>query len=213
MARPTIGRNDLIDTKEAARRLGVQPDTVRNWVRERKIPAVRLPSGQMRFRMADIEKAHATGASSPIKVAPYSPRAPAASVDEGLSGENDDEALFDLSDFPPEARENIRENVMWAYRHAYADVDFKDAPSLGAVFWLKFLRKSPGNMVKFVEVLKSQLPTPKQLEQLERFEDDGRDVLGLIDRAAADYRDFRARGGDGALELLECPKCQHQWYG
>lgn len=47
--------NALIDAREAARRLGVSPSTVRRWAYEGSIPVVRLPSGRMRFRLADIQ--------------------------------------------------------------------------------------------------------------------------------------------------------------
>lgn len=46
----------LLSRQEAARRLGVAGDTVRTWHREGKIEAVRLPSGKLRYRAADVER-------------------------------------------------------------------------------------------------------------------------------------------------------------
>jgi excisionase family DNA binding protein len=40
---------DLLTTKEAAQRLGVKPPTIRRWVNDGLLDAVRLPSGRLRF--------------------------------------------------------------------------------------------------------------------------------------------------------------------
>ena len=40
---------------EVAERLGVERQTVNDWARDGKIPAITLPSGRKRFRVADIE--------------------------------------------------------------------------------------------------------------------------------------------------------------
>ena len=37
--------------------LGVSPDTVRRWAEQRKLAHIRLPSGQLRFKRADVVKA------------------------------------------------------------------------------------------------------------------------------------------------------------
>ena len=47
----------LIRTGEAARRLGVDPSTLRRWATDGLIKAVRTPSGEYRFRPAEIDKA------------------------------------------------------------------------------------------------------------------------------------------------------------
>lgn len=45
---------DLLSAKDAAILLDVSPDTVRRWTRNGKVPHVRLPSGRVRYRRADI---------------------------------------------------------------------------------------------------------------------------------------------------------------
>jgi len=47
--------DDLIPLKEAARLLGVAPDTVRVWERKGKVSAIRTLGGHRRFRRGDIE--------------------------------------------------------------------------------------------------------------------------------------------------------------
>lgn len=43
--------------REAAAQLGVATKTLRRWVRKGQIPAIRLPSGRLRFRPVDVEAA------------------------------------------------------------------------------------------------------------------------------------------------------------
>jgi excisionase family DNA binding protein len=40
----------LLSARQVAEQLGVSTETILRWVRAGKIPAVRLPSGQVRFR-------------------------------------------------------------------------------------------------------------------------------------------------------------------
>ncbi|MBV9166215.1 MAG: helix-turn-helix domain-containing protein [Solirubrobacterales bacterium] len=40
----------LLTARETADLLGVNPETVLRWVRRGTLPAIRLPSGQLRFR-------------------------------------------------------------------------------------------------------------------------------------------------------------------
>lgn len=47
----------LLTTGKAADRLGVSANTLRRWAEERRIPFVRLPSGQLRFRPTDLDAA------------------------------------------------------------------------------------------------------------------------------------------------------------
>ena len=47
----------LLDTEEAARLLGISPRTVQGWVRQKRIPYVKLSEGRTgltRFRPADL---------------------------------------------------------------------------------------------------------------------------------------------------------------
>jgi excisionase family DNA binding protein len=46
----------LLTAREVAEWLGVSTETTLRWVRRRKLPAVRMPGGAIRFRGADIEE-------------------------------------------------------------------------------------------------------------------------------------------------------------
>ena len=46
----------LLTTGEVAERLAVHPETVRRWVAQGKLSAVRLPSGVRRYRAADVDR-------------------------------------------------------------------------------------------------------------------------------------------------------------
>lgn len=48
--------NSLIDTAELAKHLGIQPSTVRAWVRAGRIPAVRITPKVIRFDIGDVIK-------------------------------------------------------------------------------------------------------------------------------------------------------------
>ena len=52
---------ELLTTKEVADLLGIEPQAVRRYHRQGRLPGTRLPSmggrGHLRFRRADIEKA------------------------------------------------------------------------------------------------------------------------------------------------------------
>lgn len=45
----------LLTAREIAEHLGLSSETVLAWVRAGKLPAFRLPSGQLRFREAEVE--------------------------------------------------------------------------------------------------------------------------------------------------------------
>jgi len=47
---------DLLTAIEAAERLRVSASTVRRWAQLGLIPAIRLPSGQVRIRRTDVER-------------------------------------------------------------------------------------------------------------------------------------------------------------
>ena len=53
MSRP----DPLLTTREASRLLGLHPQTLTKYVRDGKIrPSMRLPSGQMRWDLADVRR-------------------------------------------------------------------------------------------------------------------------------------------------------------
>ncbi len=45
----------LYNVKQAAARLGVHPNTLRNWTNAGRVQSIRLPSGHRRFTGAQIE--------------------------------------------------------------------------------------------------------------------------------------------------------------
>lgn len=47
---------ELLTAEEVGERLRVSGDTVRRWVRQKRLTAVVLPSNAMRFRKADIDR-------------------------------------------------------------------------------------------------------------------------------------------------------------
>jgi len=48
---------ELLTTGEAAAVVGVSDETIRRWAAEKKVTHIRLPSGQLRFRLADLQEA------------------------------------------------------------------------------------------------------------------------------------------------------------
>jgi len=48
--------DELLTTTEAAKLLGVDRSTVARYVRQGKLPAIRLPSGHTRIRRADVDR-------------------------------------------------------------------------------------------------------------------------------------------------------------
>ncbi len=48
-------QSQLLRVDEAAERLGLKPITVRKWMREGKLPTVRLSKGAVRVREQDVE--------------------------------------------------------------------------------------------------------------------------------------------------------------
>ncbi len=55
--------NDLVTAREVAKRFGVAVSTVRRWVRESRIPYVRVSRSTVRFRIKDIESVACNHAS------------------------------------------------------------------------------------------------------------------------------------------------------
>jgi excisionase family DNA binding protein len=46
----------LLTARHVADQLGLTPETILCWVRQGKLPAFRLPSGQIRFSEEDLER-------------------------------------------------------------------------------------------------------------------------------------------------------------
>ena len=55
--------DSLMSTTEAANRLNVSRHTILTWVREGKLPALRLQGGHLRYRPEDVE-----GMLSPVTI-------------------------------------------------------------------------------------------------------------------------------------------------
>jgi excisionase family DNA binding protein len=77
----------LVTAREVADMLGVSSETVLRWQRQRKLPAIRLPGGAIRFRQAELEvwlESRATperGVSpTPQDAAPWQPTAPGSTL-------------------------------------------------------------------------------------------------------------------------------------
>ncbi len=51
---------DLLSTSDAARMFAVTPSTIRRWAHSGRLAHMLTPSGRMRFRRADLEKACTT---------------------------------------------------------------------------------------------------------------------------------------------------------
>ncbi len=80
-------------------------------------------------------------------------------------------------------------DVAWIGSHLNTrNVEEEHAPSRIAWNLLLFARETPGNQSDFwARFTLKLLPTQSQLDQARRFEDDGREILDLIDKAEADY--------------------------
>jgi excisionase family DNA binding protein len=46
----------LVTARELAEHLGVSAETVLRWTRRGELPAIKLPSGAIRYREADVEE-------------------------------------------------------------------------------------------------------------------------------------------------------------
>ena len=63
----------LLTTDEAADRLRISPYTLRQWVRDGKVKAHKIPSGRILFRVEDLDKLLTGRSRSPSE---YGPRLP-----------------------------------------------------------------------------------------------------------------------------------------
>lgn len=80
----------------------------------------------------------------------------------------------------PEAK--VVDEVRWVYNNmANRAPNPAEAPSMGAWGMLWTCRQSQQDRIKFIEVWKQLLPSNRQLELEERYQDDGRRVTKFID--------------------------------
>jgi excisionase family DNA binding protein len=61
---------DMIPLREAAQRLGVHENTVRNWIDRGVIVGVRLPTGTRRLPVAEVERLEREMVAMPTSFAP-----------------------------------------------------------------------------------------------------------------------------------------------
>lgn len=57
---------DLLSTSEAAQMFAVTPSTIRRWAHSGRLSHMLTPSGRLRFRRADLEKACTTVTSDEL---------------------------------------------------------------------------------------------------------------------------------------------------
>lgn len=79
-------------------------------------------------------------------------------------------------------------DLTWIYNHvAIRDVSPSEAPSPGAYAHLKFIQKNDDNMVDFfTKVYPRIIPSKSQIENLGKFNDDGRSNLDLLSQLQAE---------------------------
>jgi excisionase family DNA binding protein len=59
----------LLTTQQVADHFNVHPETVKEWVRKRKLRAVRTPGGQYRYRAEDVRAAIVEASGEPSEPA------------------------------------------------------------------------------------------------------------------------------------------------
>ena len=91
---------------------------------------------------------------------------------------------------PQSRKSSARAEAEWVHGHMLADadeVDIDTIPSRGAIALLKEAKRLPG--VFYERIWSKLLPSRAQIENQERLEDDGRNVIGLIERVRKASRD------------------------
>lgn len=81
----------------------------------------------------------------------------------------------------------MRKAVEWAFANMGANVSREDEPTPGAYEFLQWAKKNDANKEKFYTNYVSKLLPPKSVQDSENesFKDDGRKVLGVIDKLKA----------------------------
>ena len=89
-----------------------------------------------------------------------------------------------LDDFSGKQPVSARQVVQWVFNHIDVDdVEPGHAPSAGAWSFLQRVRKHPDLLKEFYRsIWAKMLPTRSEIEAREKFEDDGRDQLHLIEQ-------------------------------
>jgi len=118
------------------------------------------------------------------KFGPESYRAPMAEADpddDTVLSAGDTVCMDDFCDKPPVTARAV---VQWVFDHIdIADVKPQDAPSSGAWSFLQRVRTYPDLLKEFYRTIWAKmLPTRSEIEAREKFEDDGREQLHLIEQ-------------------------------
>ena len=95
-------------------------------------------------------------------------------------------------------------NVRWVCNHVLIPlkkIDKEGVPSAGAVSMLAWARSSPLALQEFMRsVYAKVIPARTQIENLQRFSDDGRQNLDLISRALDGFGSGAGNGRGGSQE-------------
>jgi hypothetical protein len=118
------------------------------------------------------------------KFGPESYRAPVAEADpddDTVLPAGDAVSMDVFCDKPPVTARAV---VQWVFDHIdIEDVKPEDAPSAGAWSFLQRVRTYPDLLKEFYRTIWAKmLPTRSEIEAREKFEDDGREQLHLIDQ-------------------------------
>lgn len=105
---------------------------------------------------------------------------------EGADGESPP-PLLKAADFEEKDHVSFLEQVEWVFDHIeISDVKPKDAPSAGAWGWLQLVRNNPAVKQGFYnQIVAKLIPSKAQMEMENRFRDDGRKIIALIERVKA----------------------------
>ena len=105
-------------------------------------------------------------------------------VPAGVASGSTDRESVRLDDFSDKPTASARQIVQWVFDNI--DVENTkphDAPSAGAWSFLQRVRTYPDLLKEFYRSIWSRmLPNKSEIEALEKFEDDGRDQIHLIDQ-------------------------------
>ncbi len=111
----------------------------------------------------------------------------------GNSGAAD--RLVSIDTFAGKSNVSARKVVQWVFDHIdVTDIGPEDAPSGGAWSLLTRIRKYPDLLKEFYRTIWAKmLPTRSEIEAREKFEDDGRQQLDIIDKLQRAARQEDAR--------------------
>jgi len=112
------------------------------------------------------------------------PEPPGVKEEKERAAKAEDAFLRDRSEFGEDVEIDPIRDLTWIYNNiAIRDVKPADAPSAGAYAHLKFIQNSNDNKVDFfTKVYPRIIPSKSQVENLTKFNDDGRANLDLLDR-------------------------------